>query len=83
LRHGPPALIVIRRFSGAGELFMGQNALVRESRSGWWTGPIFAAFAEHFCVWWTVYRSQIGVALCAEAVLLVDNAQPQCRSGGA
>jgi hypothetical protein len=62
LGHGPPPLIVIPTFSGAEWLFMGQDAFVRESRSWWCTGPIFAAFAEHFCGWLTGYRARIGVA---------------------
>jgi hypothetical protein len=42
----------------ADELFMGQGAFVRESRSGWCTGPIFAASAEHFCGWLTGCRTE-------------------------
>jgi hypothetical protein len=42
-------MIVIPTFSGAEELLMGQEALVRDPCAGWCTGPIFAAFAGHFC----------------------------------
>jgi hypothetical protein len=81
LGHGPPPLIVVPMFSGAEELFMGQNAFVRESRSWWRTRPIFAAFAEHFCGWLTGCRVRIGIALSAEAVLIVDNAQLHADPG--
>jgi hypothetical protein len=81
LGHGPPLLIVIPTFSGAGELCMGQDAFVRESRSGWCTGPIFAAFAHHFCGWLTGYRAGMGVAPNAEAALIVDNAQLHAYPG--
>jgi hypothetical protein len=49
--------------------------LIGESRSGWSTGPIFAAFAEHFCHWLISYRAEIGVRPDEEAVLVLDNAQ--------
>jgi hypothetical protein len=43
--HGPSPWVVVPTFSGAEELFAGQPVLIGESRSGWSTGPIFAAFA--------------------------------------
>jgi hypothetical protein len=49
LGHGPPPLTVIQTFPGAEEPSMGRDAFARESRSGWCTGSIFAAFAEHLC----------------------------------
>jgi hypothetical protein len=54
---------------------------VRESGSGGSTGPIFAAFAEHFCGWLTRYRARIGVAPSAEAFLILDNAQLHADPG--
>jgi hypothetical protein len=81
LGHGPPPLIAVPTFSGAEELFMGRDAFVRESRSGWCTGPIFAAFAEHSCGWLTGSRAHIGVAPSSEAVLIVDNAQLHADPG--
>jgi hypothetical protein len=60
---------------------MGQDALVREFRSGWCTGPIFAALADHFCGWLTCYRARIGIAPSAEAVLILDNAQLHANPG--
>jgi hypothetical protein len=50
-RHGPSPPVVVPTFSGAEELFGGQPELIGESRSGWSTGPIFAAFTELFCHW--------------------------------
>jgi hypothetical protein len=79
--HGPRPLTVIPTFSGAEGLFMGQDALVRDSRSGWCTCPIFAVFGGHFSGWQTCYRSRIGVAPKAEAVLVVDNAQRHADPG--
>jgi hypothetical protein len=60
--HRSSPLTVIPRFSGAEELFMGRDELVREFRTGWCTVPIFAAFAEHFCGWLTDCCARIGVA---------------------
>lgn len=73
--HGPSPLVVVPTFSAAEDLFAGQKAFIRESRSGWCTGPIFAAFAGHFCRWLTAYRAEIGAGTCEEAVLILDNAQ--------
>ena len=73
--HGPSPLVVVPTFSTAEELFAGQRAFIRESRSGWCTGPIFAAFAAHFCSWLAGYRAEIGVPADQEAVLILDNAQ--------
>jgi hypothetical protein len=73
--HGPSPLVVVPTFSGAEELFAGQPVLIGESRSGWSTGPIFAAFAEHFCRWLISHRAEIRVQPDEEAVLVLNNAQ--------
>jgi hypothetical protein len=54
---------------------------MRASRSGWCTGPIFAAFAEDFPGWLTRYRARTGVAPSAEAFLILDNAQLHAHPG--
>jgi hypothetical protein len=81
LGHGPPPLIVVPTFSGAVELFIGRDAFVPESHSGWCTGRVFVAFAEHFCGWLTRHRARIGAASSAKAVLIVDNAQLHADPG--
>jgi hypothetical protein len=47
--HRPSPVIVVPTFSGAEELFAGQNVFVPDSRSGRCTVSAFDAFAGHFC----------------------------------